>query len=344
MAFPKKQYIVDTNATTLRSSYLSGEFIEDVASLSPAELISNYGTHVMLGGSWGGRVDYNSSFSKKTTVSKQDVEKYAQIKAGGTFGALKVGANFSSEQKSDIESKFDSSSESKSLIIWGGDDKAGLQILNENDYNKWVDSLSNQNLWSWYDFCPGNYLIPITDFITDPTKKAAVTAELGKYYNSKKRAVSTGNIPAAGSQKGTLSLNGFQKEGGGYVASGGDGDVNSKSGRTTKWGLELSFTPSGRNIIMNYTYYAEEGAKNNTKIVIKGSANYSISDVPAGMSVKTINGGHNITGSGSIGGKNHSWISVGVSGLYDVQIKIDGSGDDQNNVAFKFNGSVPYTY
>jgi hypothetical protein len=340
MVVPKRQYVIDGTVSQL-IPYLSEGFLYDLNHLTPEEFIRDYGTHVMLGGSWGGRVDYNSSFQKRAQVTQDEVSNFVKIKAGATFGIGKINAELSTEDKNALSSKFESNSESKNVIIWGGNDSGGLMIANENDYTQWVASLSDSSSWIWYDFYGNNNLRPITDFITDTEKKAAVTQALTAYYTSKKINVNPSGILTAGSRNGTFPVNNFNQTGGGHRIGGGDSDINSKSGRQTTWNIDLTFTPQGQNVIMNYTYKVREGAKNNTEIAITGSRSYAVSGLPSGTSVHSVS---HIYGSGTIKDKHHDWVGVQVSGLSDVSVKIDGSGDDEGNVGFKFNGNIPYTY
>jgi hypothetical protein len=341
MVVPKKQYVINGSVSEL-IPYLSEAFKHDLVNMTPQELINDYGTHVMLGGSWGGRVDYNSSFQKRAQVTKEEVSNLVKIKADATFGAASFNVGLTNDQKTALESKFESSSESKTVIIWGGDDAGGFQIANENNYQQWVASLSNPSTWIWYDFGPSsNHLRSITDFITDAAKKTAVQNALNNYYNSHKINVTASGILNAGSQRGTFRITNFEKSGGGSRISGGDSDVNSKSGRHTDWSIDLTFTPQGQNVIMNYTYKVKEGAKNYTELAITGSQSYPVTGLPSGTPVHSVS---HIYGSGTINDKHHDWVSVQVSGLSGVSVKIDGPGDDENNIGFKFIGDIPYTY
>jgi hypothetical protein len=343
------RFTINGNAATLQS-YLTSEFTNAVANETPARLIELYGTHVMLGGVWGGKVEYQYTFMKKTDVTAADVSNMAKISAEASFGAAKLGLGLSTEQKTSTQSKFETQNTTISYIGEGGNIGDSYQgFANEGNLTAWANSLNTNNA-SWIDFYPNQlYLLPLDDFIADAAKKAAVKSAISSYFALRKVTVKQESYPAPGSRKGTFSYTGtIEQTGGATLVGGGDKDINSKSGRTTSWDITVSFAVNRNNkraVDVKTTYTATEDAKNNTKLQIVKTQTITPSGVQG--DIVTINNGASLHGSGKINGSQHDWCGVWVSGLEGTQIKIDGKGDDAGNVAFKFNGfnfDIPYTY
>lgn len=343
------RFRVNGNAATLQS-YLTSEFTRAIANETPARLIELYGTHVMLGGVWGGRVDYSYSFKKTTDVTETEVSNMAKISAEASFGAAKLGLGLSTEQKNATQSKFDTQNTTVSYVGDGGNIGAIYSgFAKEGDLTAWANSLNSSNA-SWIDFYPNQlYLLPLDEFIADAAKRAAVKSAISSYFASNRIAVTQYPYPPPGSREGTFSYTGtIEQTGGASLVSGGDKDINSKSGRTTSWDITVSFAVNKNNkraIDVTTTYIATEDAKNNTKLrIVK-----TVTITPSGVlgDIVTVNNGASLHGSGKINGKTHDWCGVWVSGLEGTQIKIDGNGDDAGYVAFKFSGfnfAVKYTY
>lgn len=341
------RYRIDATPETLQK-YLSSEFAAKLTSVTSPEtaqdLIALYGTHVMLGGVWGGRVDYNYSFQKKEQVTTDEVSDMAKVKAEGSLGVAKFGGGVSNDRKEALKQKFNDENFKVTYYGVGGTIGALYSgFANEGKLNEWANSLTPNNAY-WIDFFPGPlYLRPLYEFIADAAKRTMVQNAITNYFNSKKIAITTEAFPAPGSSKGTINANvNLGLEGGGYRVGGGDSDINSKNGRETNWSLSVAFQVVNKRTVQMKTWYTiRECAKNNTELQIYDVRNIATAD----HDIVLLNGGASIYGSGRIGGKNHGWISVGVAGLSNVQIKIDGSGDDEKNMGFKFTlNNIPYTY
>ncbi|MHB9294048.1 hypothetical protein Holit_03174 [Hollandina sp. SP2] len=342
------RFRIEGSADTLRD-YLTSEFASAIAAKSAEELVRLYGTHVMLGGTWGGRVDYNYSFKKNQSVTKTEVENMAKIKAEGSFGAARLDMSLSTAQKTSTENKFDTENTTVSYFAEGGNIGASYSgFKSDGDLTAWANSL-NSNTAAWIDFYPGtNYLLPLYDFIADQTKKTQVQNYIQRYFESKKIPVTTEAYPAPGSRKSTFSKKGeIAQTGGAQRIGGGDNDINSKSGRTTSWAIYVDFYVNAQNkrkIDVKTTFVVTEDAKNNTSLrIIK-----TVTIEPDGIKgdIVQVNNGAALYGSGKIYGSTHGENSVWVSGLEDVKIIIDGKGDDHNNIRFSYQGldSIPYSY
>ena len=171
-------------------------------------------------------------------------------------------------------------------------------------------------------------------------------------------------------ETGTLNISGngeggrFQVLGGAtrveHMNPKGNNDINSTDGRETKWSLYLQFKPGAdkRSIDMIYTYGVSEqsGTGEETMLQIVGTKNFSVSGLPAGAAITKVNAGPEFYGypaitfwNYSVSGQNHGWIGVsdtsGHTGEWvDLQVKIDGPGEDLNNIGFRLKGPIVYEY
>jgi hypothetical protein len=130
--------------------------------------------------------------------------------------------------------------------------------------------------------------------------------------------------------------------GGTVVNEGGDNDVNSQSGRTTNWELDIKITPNGNNAVAYFTYKVREGQSNWTILKLTQEK-----IIPLNKSDVQINQPNSRYLSGSISGKNSSYVAVN-SGLgapvTALQVQVDGSGDDQNNIKARGTLIVSYSF
>lgn len=169
------------NPDYLLSKYLTNEFKADIEAKSPEEIIKIYGTHILSGIRIGERMDY--------------LYRYAEDKHSNSYSWFIYNTHryFS-----------------HGPTMWGSAPK-GDAPLKENMYIEVVDgTLDNSNAWmvditnfqgerilfdGWntitddnltlVDFKSQNSLIPIHEFVKDPTKKKALIKAYEKYLSGK---------------------------------------------------------------------------------------------------------------------------------------------------------------
>lgn len=188
-----RQYLLSVTPENV-TNYLTESFETDLNRLSPDDIVSKYGTHVLLdfvvGGSYS--LFYKSIITDNTTqVSKQ------KILSGGVAGALqKVGLNIILNlSKEEIEEFMVKNNQRQCVInIRGGSIKGDSLVINSNstftqtlDFDKWAETVDDQrSVLAEINF---NKTYPIYEFISDPLKKEQIKNAVVRYLNSKEQKV-----------------------------------------------------------------------------------------------------------------------------------------------------------
>ncbi|AZB24502.1 MAC/perforin domain-containing protein [Chryseobacterium bernardetii] len=168
------------NATpTLLSDYLTPEFINDLQSNKPEQIVNDYGTHVAIDIFTGAKLDV--MFQSETT--NENREKAARV--GVKVGVKKI-------LDVDVQNNVDTSESDKNYSrkltfkTRGGDPSKGLvgtldlEIANPKiNITNWQNSSTPANA-VLVEF-GSNGLIPLYEFIKDPVKKAEMKAYIDKY-------------------------------------------------------------------------------------------------------------------------------------------------------------------
>jgi hypothetical protein len=179
--------IVAGTSTALLTKYLNPSFVQDVASLSPADLVRRYGTHVLLDISVGGRLvfAYKSAIVKESNSSQKTTTVSAGI--GGTIlKATGITANVGLSTDVITTYKNDNTDQSLSLVYRGGTNSGESYSFNPGSANP---TTINVNVAQWESSVTAanaalteiNRAIPISEFISDPGKKSQVAAAIEKY-------------------------------------------------------------------------------------------------------------------------------------------------------------------
>ncbi|RMZ60901.1 hypothetical protein D1632_02700 [Chryseobacterium nematophagum] len=168
------------NATKdILTDYLSPEFIQDMQTQTPEQIVKNYGTHILLDIYTGAEI--NTLFQAET--KNKNRERAARI--GIKIGIKKV-FNIDIANDLDITAAVNNYSEKLSYETRGGDpSKALVGELNINEskpkimLSSWQNS-STVNNSVLVDFGKNGLLI-IYDLIKDPVKKAQLKAYVDQY-------------------------------------------------------------------------------------------------------------------------------------------------------------------
>lgn len=147
--------------------YLTAKAKEDIndPNYSGENLFAAYGTHCVTGLILGGRLDY----SVTADMSKVESSKSIAVFAEASFDAMFASASASNSTVSSEEMASFNQQKEKRLEIYGGAAEYGQNIINDNDYSAWINSISTN-----YIFCDfqDQGLIPIWEFCDDATRKA----------------------------------------------------------------------------------------------------------------------------------------------------------------------------
>ena len=169
----------------LLKEYLAPEFVSNIANWSAADLVARYGTHVMLDFSIGGRLRFNYSGIVKNESDTQKTTSY--VKTGFGLNMLKLlGVNITVDKTKEEMTKVSTETRNKDYTgkFYGGTN-SGKSMAIDKDGN----TTENLNIASWQQsiteknarLVDVGRAVFLYDFITDPTKKALVKAEVEKH-------------------------------------------------------------------------------------------------------------------------------------------------------------------
>jgi len=175
----------------IASKYLTSNFINDINTKTPKDIVTVYGTHILTKIVLGGSALL--SYKARTESSDRETAARAGVSINGGLKVLGVNlATFNTQVNYDQYSKLVKSNYNQELNIKckGGDGSKGVYTTLELDKNSpqlsiaaWQSSLSLANA-TLIDIGEGG-LIPIYDFVSDPDKKAALKTYIEQYFNSK---------------------------------------------------------------------------------------------------------------------------------------------------------------
>lgn len=310
--------------------FISKRFIDDIATKNPTQIIENYGTDVIVGAKWGARLDYNLTATKKSTSTGTDVGAYVEAR----YNSFAAGG----EADASIDAKYSSSFETDKTVIntnaYGGESQLAQSIQNKSDYDAWINSINKTN-YVFMDFFD-NGLIPLYEFVSDPVKKQMIMDERDKYLKSK-------GIIVISSDKNIITNQYFIVTGFTKFASGGDSDINSKSGRKTN--VEFTVTISMKddaNLQAKIFLKVAEVASNNT--TLQGETTVTI---PVNLVIKSINiKPMSYTRTVTVDGSRHDWVDMGSTcpWLSGIRVKIDeNASDDTKYIGMEGTFKIPIT-
>lgn len=165
-----REYFQNTNY----KANLNPTFASDLNSLYPAALFEKYGTHVIVEGYWGGRVDASLTTLKETRTSDETMK----VEVSAAFGEIVSGK--STNQLSETTKKVINGSKFRVDSVGGGVIACNSLDSFFNVYSNWMNSLNE----STYEFCgvpTSNSLLPIWELTDNSSRKAA----LKQYFDEK---------------------------------------------------------------------------------------------------------------------------------------------------------------
>lgn len=155
------------------------------SDLAPADVVRDYGTHVLVRAVIGGRAEYNCLVNKSRYTSSVEVTEAA--KAAYT-GALSISASYEKETK-DAAEQFKSSS-SYDFETVGGSFNADF---NPESFRSWMNTFSAHPVL--VDFAGNNSLVPIYMLAKTGARRAELEAAYNTYIQNSQKIVPD-NVPA----------------------------------------------------------------------------------------------------------------------------------------------------
>jgi len=164
-----KNYLTETASSKLND-----------VSVSPATLFQTYGTHCMVGIIVGGRLDYNISAKSSDVTGGKSVGAYANYGFKSKFSS----ASISTETISESQWGTFSNSKEERLETYGGLSEYGQNIINDGDYNNWIQSINDNPVFC--EFASNNSLLPIWELCNSETRKTEIRDAYATWANDKK--------------------------------------------------------------------------------------------------------------------------------------------------------------
>ena len=147
---------------------------------SPEQIISTFGTHVMVGVFTGARLDYNLSIKITDTSHQTNLQAYAEMKAGTKFAS----ASFSAGLEQKTYTAMSTYDQRENILAKGGNEQYA-RPGNDADYQLWKASIdTNPSLVGIIK----DALVPIWEFADDPARAAAIQNFYIEYAKGKNSA------------------------------------------------------------------------------------------------------------------------------------------------------------
>ena len=228
--------------------YVSSKFLSDLETKTPEEIIKLYGTHVMLGGVWGARLDYHFSAKKKIEAYSRESNLSFSAKVGASFlGIVSASASDSTAIDKAYKENFQSETEEVHTNAYGGKPEFAQSIHTKQDYDKWIESIEGNEIWS--DYYPES-LVPIYELVENTANRNKILKAYDNYLNGKKITVTSSLKTATTNAPFILQ---------GADITEGDAEMASQANKATYWNLIVTLSKKGANINANFHYVVEEG-------------------------------------------------------------------------------------
>ncbi len=133
---------------------------------TPEQVISTFGTHVMVGIFTGARLDYNLSISITDAYHQTYLQSYAEMKANLKFAS----ASFSAGMDQSTYNAMSTYEQRENILAKGGNEQYA-RPGDDADYNTWKDSIDSNPAFVGII---KNALVPIWAFADDPARMAAI--------------------------------------------------------------------------------------------------------------------------------------------------------------------------
>ncbi len=163
-----------------------GQYLNETASVAlnnpnvpPEELFRIYGTHVMVGLIVGGRLDYSVSADMTDVDVASRIGMYAEASFKSGFKSASI------QTSTEIENNMSHFNETmeKRLEVYGGKSEEGQNIVNDDDYRGWIESVEEKPVFCDFE---ESGLVPIWEFCNDQSRRNAIETAFNSYAKSMK--------------------------------------------------------------------------------------------------------------------------------------------------------------
>jgi hypothetical protein len=346
-------YVANNNL----SNYFTDDFVRDVKSLSGDAIVEKYGTHLLLGGKFGGVVETSISARKSSSTSKASSLLTTATSAQVSLGIVSGSADVNTSNSSNSSSANQFSEQKMSTEARGGKSSTGFKIATKGDYTAWIASVdAGKEIWCGYYGESNVQLDKLLDGTNLASYKSKITAAIDKYLAGKVITVTTqvvsGTATKHVSAKGAQYVHKLKYgEGAAAVENKGDLEMGSKSGKTNTWDIavEVSLDPKNPNLLLaKFTYVVHEGGGGSkpTELEMVYTEKINVSGADISLASSNLQWTYN----GKVVGVNEKLVPVTIESsqacpwLKNLKVQVDGKGDDDKNIGFDCDLAIPYRY
>lgn len=324
-------------------SYISPQLSDDLKKKKPEEIIALYGTHVMLGGIWGARLDYKLTAQKKADAYSTSGGIAFSNQVEADVKAITLGGGTSTEFSTEFSSMYDNTTIDRYTRAIGGAPEWAMNIHNSQDYNEWIASIDDNQVWC--DYYP-NSLMPIYELVP-----AEYREDILKAYND---YLEDKVITVSSALHSAVTDYDFMVRGGNNNVAilNGDGDVDTQDNKLTKIYVTVTLSKRGGDINAYYILRVEEGGTSASHSILEMRENVLI---PTGKSdIRIDENPLSYMASFDCRWKQHVWWNVSIDPGYgqpcpfmrndEWGFMIDGNGDDVGRLEVSGKVRIKYSY
>jgi hypothetical protein len=161
---------LDVTAEQLRA-YLTERASSNLndASVAPETLFETYGTHVVKGLIVGGRLDYSVSADMSRVGEASEVGVYAEASFKSGYASADLNTSTTVQKNLTVFNE----TVDKRLEVYGGQSEYGQDIVNDNQYRAWIESVNDNPTFCDFE---ERGLLPIWELASDASRRAAIEA------------------------------------------------------------------------------------------------------------------------------------------------------------------------
>lgn len=180
-SFATVKSIINKNQIKIKDEYgsedlkgfLSKNFERDIENedITPNELFDRYGTHCLRDIILGGRLDYNVSINNNYVANSSSLAIQAEASFKSSFLGIDASANSSANTSTRDSTTSNNEYMEKRLVVYGGLSEYGQNIINNDDYDMWIQSINDHSVFCDFGNKP---FIPIWELCNDPGRSQQI--------------------------------------------------------------------------------------------------------------------------------------------------------------------------
>lgn len=143
-------------------------------AIDPLQLFAMFGTHVLDGIIVGGRLDFTTSANMSFERQGRSIDVYARASFKSLFASASIETQVIDQQS---QSEF-SATEEVHLEVYGGRSEYGQYIVNEGQYEAWVESVDEHSVFMDFE---STGLLGIWELADDAGRRTALKAAFDTY-------------------------------------------------------------------------------------------------------------------------------------------------------------------